>query len=198
MSNLIVTQIGRQNFELVLDRIGEILRDELEYQSEYNEDCECNVWKERDVPYNHGEPVMVNVMMDRADYDFQSQQQHDGVHRYIIEATRSGKGDGDTGGDTVAMTKVQGLAGVIRAILMNPKYVRLGYAAGFIKNRHIASMEFGKPIRQDSGHTVMARITLSVAFVETTELSVPVLSVGNWTGVRIELTDLGYLFIAYN
>ena len=198
MSQLINSQIGQQNFELVLDRIGSILRDELGYQETYNEDCECEVYKERDIPFNHGEPTMVNVMMERVDYTMQTQIQHDGDHRYIIEVTRGGKGDGQSKGDTLAMTKCQRLAGVIRAILMNPSYTRLGYEAGFIKNRHIASMEFGKPIRQDSGHIVMARIILSVSFIETTALQTPVTAVGYWTGVRIEETEKGYLYISYN
>jgi hypothetical protein len=198
MSVLINTTIGQQNFELVLDRIGEILTDELAYQETYNTDLQVKVFKERDIPFNNGEEPMVNVMMERVDYEMQTVIQHDGLHRYVIEATRQGKGDATRGGDTVAMTKVQRLAGVIRAILMNPKYKTLGFTPGFIKNRHIQSIEFGKPIRQDSAHTVMARIVLAVSFVELTELSIPTVMVGYWTGVTIEETDKGYLFIAYN
>lgn len=198
MSQLINSQIGQQNFELVLNRIGEILRDELQYQAEYNDDCECEIFKERDIPFNHGEPTMVNIMLERVDYAMQTQIQHDGDHRYVIEVTRGGKGNGQDKGDTLAMLKCHRLAGVIRAILMNPIYTRLGYAPGFIKNRHIANMEFGKPIRQDAAHIVMSRITLAVSFIETTALQTPTIAVGYWTGVRIEETEKGYLFISYN
>lgn len=196
--NLIHTTIGQQNFERVLERIGVILTDELQYQSTYRPELTVEVYKERDIPYNHEEPTMVNVMMERVDYSLQTVAQHDGLHRYIIEATMGGKGNATEGGDTVGMTKVQRLAGVMRAILMNPKYKTLGFAAPFIKNRHIQSMEFGKPIRQDTAHTVMARIVLAVDFVETTEFTIPETMVGYWTGVRLEETDKGYLFIAYN
>lgn len=201
MSQRIATVIGRQNYELVLDRIGEILTEELNGQDYNNSDLNVTVFKERDIPYNTGEgggKPMVNVMFERVDYDYQTAIQSDGLCRYVIECTRQGKGNPSEGGDTVAMTKIQRLAGVIRAILMNPKYKTLGYEPGFIKNRHIQSIEFGKPIRQDSAHTVMARLVLAVSFREVTELGVPALMVGYWTGVRIEETERGYLFVSYN
>ncbi len=194
--------IPKQNFELVRDQIGRILRDELDNQADgygVNEDLVVKkVYKERDIPFNSGETPAVNVMVDRVDYELQSQVRTEGMHRFLIEVTVEGRGNNDTGGDTKAMVKCQRLVGVVRAILMNPKYVRLGFEPGFIMNRHVQSIEFGKPIRQDSAHTVMGRIALMVKMSETTELSTPTVAAGFFTGVRIEETDLGYLFVSYN
>lgn len=195
------TTIPEQNFELVRDQIGRLLRDELDNQSQgyaTNADLLCNVYKERDIPFSSGEKSAVNVMFDRVDYELQSQTRTEGMHRYLIEVTAEGKGNNDTGGDTKSMVKCQRIVGVIRAIIMNPKYVRLGFDPGFIMNRHIQSIEFGKPIRQDSAHTVMGRIALMVKMSETTELSIPTVAAGFFTGVRIEETEQGYLFVSYN
>lgn len=199
MSNLIFTTIPQQNFEHVMNRIGEILRDELDNQASYgnNTDFECSVYRERDIPFNTGETPAVNIMFDRVDYELQSQTRTEGLYRFIIEVTRNAKGNNDTAGDTLAMIKCQRLVGVIRAIIMNPKYVRLGFDPGFIMNRHIQNIEFGKPIRQDSSHMVMGRITMVVKMMETTELSTPTVAAGYFTGVRIEETDKGYLFVSY-
>ena len=186
--------IPQQNFEIVHDRIGAILLEELDNQVvlSYNTDLQVEIYKERDLPFGQGELPALNVMMERGEYSGQDMQKQDGMYRFIVEGTFEAKGDDEKNGDTIAMNKLQRLLGVCRAILMDPKYKTLGFAPPFIQNRHIENIYFGRPVRQDGGHTVIGRLTLMVKVAETTELIVPNLIQGFDTTVKLHLTEQGY------
>lgn len=195
--NNIRINIPRQNFEIIHDRIGEILVGELDFQAaNYNTDLEnLVIYKERDIPFHPSEMPSVNVTLFRGEFEMQTLIQHNGRYQYAIEGYFQGKGSDDVAGDTVGMIKLQRLMGTIRAIIMNPKYRTLGFDNPLIINRHLESIEFGKPVRQDSSHTVMARMVLVVSVPETTEYVDAINAAGFNTDVKLNLTEKGYIWV---
>ena len=189
--------IDEQNFELIRDRIGEILSDELNYQADYVKECDVAVWRERDVPFSQGEPPAVNVSLFEGDPELQTLIKQDWDYKFYIDHTRQGKGTDDKLGDERAMVACQRVMGIIRSIMMNPKYITLGFEPGFIKHRRIGKIEFGKPVRQDTSHTVLGRLTFCVKCIETTPLVTPRVAASFLTSVRLGLTDKGYLWANY-
>lgn len=194
--------IPPQAFEIVHDRIGRILRIELENQflisGNYNLE-KITVWKERDIPWDKVElkHPQLNIMIERGDFQSQHLGQSEGWFRYIIEGATISKSTDDSDGDVVygdtrAMNKLQNVLGKCRAILEDPKYNNLGFTGPFIMNRHIENVYFGKPIKQDTTHYVMGRLTFMVRFPEVSALIIPRLILGADTRVRLGLTNKGY------
>lgn len=203
---MIESAIGRQQFELIHDQIGAILRSEIDNQYILSYDSDLldqrgdliSIWKERDIPFNDSEIPAINICFDRAEFDMRTLVQHDGIYRYLIEIQSQGETQNDnTLGDTIAMTRVQKIMGLCRAILMNPEYVIMGFVPGLIKRRYVENMFFGKPIRQDSSHTCMGRMTLVVEAVETSPFNEGMLAQGITTSVRLYNTDSGYKYVSY-
>ncbi len=190
--------IPQQSFEIVHNRIGAILTTELENQVllTMDYDLEVDIYKERDIPLNEGEFKCVNVILERDDFSGQHQGQTNGTCRYVIEVTVDGKSRNNTLGDTIAMNRCQKIIGKIRGILEDPKYKTLGFAPPFIWNRHVENVYFGKPIKQDTKHVVMGRVTFVVKMSETSDLIDNLVTLyENLTTVKLELTDKGYIWI---
>ena len=190
---------GRQAFEVIHDRLGGILAEELDTQAVLTYDPDLlgmTVFKERDIPYSEGETPAMNVTFMRGEFDMQTLIQHDGQFRYAIEVTIEAKGKDNALGDRRAMNRCQKIMGSVMAILRSPKYVRLGFGTSpaFIKNRHVESVEFGKPIRQDSSHTVMGRVVLVVSAVDYAEFVDPVPAAGTRARVYLWDTPQGYVW----
>lgn len=196
--SLIPVQIPRQSFEIILDRIGEILSDEIINQkvNGWIEDvywgAESAVWVERWIPFDKTEVPCVNVSLDKGDYEMQTPIETDAIYRYNIDCYAFAKSDEDAEGDADSMIRLHRLMGVCRAILENPRYKTLGFAAPFIENRHFESLGKGTPNKQDALSQTFGRLTFAVRVLETTELDTPSLIRGYDTTVKLELTDKGY------
>jgi hypothetical protein len=197
--SVITTLIPAQSFETVRDKIGAILADEVHNQSvldNNNPDLDAIVWIERLVPFDKTELPAINVMLSNGKYDGQTIAQHDGTYNYNIDVHTSAKSTANNNGDKLAMLKLQRLLGIVRAIIHNPKYVRLGFAAPFIIHRGIETLQISDPqINGDALHSVMGRLVLSVKVPETAELSAPVAIAGNTTAVKLQLTDNGFKYV---
>ncbi len=197
--------IPQKAFEIIHDRIGAILLDELDnqfrwtYLPDLDRIVTRGIFKERDIPFSEGELPALNVMLERGDYSFQTLKQLDGDYRYIIEATFTSEARGDAKGanrgDTLAMTRMQRVLGIIHGIFMSPKYRTLGFNQPFIKNRHFENIYFGRPLKQDAWHTVVGRLTLVVGVPETTDVVDGTLAAGFDTHVKLDLTEKGYIWI---
>jgi hypothetical protein len=199
--SLINTPIGPQNYELVLDRIGEILVDELNNQVllTYDQDLNVTVYKERFVPFQPAELPAVNVMLFKGDYSDQTQIETQCVYRFIIECTgiadsEDGVDPNNSRGDTLSMIRIQKLMGKIRAILENPVYKTLGFTAPRIGYRRIEGLEFMKHPHQDANSVSIGRLMLAVQVNETTSLITPVLLGTHQTTVRLASTDRGFIW----
>jgi len=191
---LINLSIPTQNFELVHNRIGEILTEELQNQvlSYYRTEFDMKVWKERDIQFNQAELPSINVIMERADYDNMHLGQTDGNTRYFIDAYYKAKSTQDSLGDELASNRLQKLLGAVAYILRDPKYKTLGFARPFIQHTRIESMVFGKPIKQDASHVVLGRLAFIVRVPETNVLVTAPAFAGNDTQVSLQQTDQGY------
>ena len=192
--------IPRQNYELVLDRIGSILKEELDNQSEFGK---VSIFKERHVPFNSSQLPALNVMMETADYAGQDVISTQGTYVYIIEGQYAAPDRVEEGsdklhdyrGDTRSMVLLQRLMGVVRAILENPIYYTLGFIAPSIGNRHVARMYFMKQINQDTSNVMLGRVIFSVRVHETSNLIDAPLIKENTTRVKLDLTDQGYQWV---
>ncbi len=197
---LINTEIPEAAYELLRDRIGEILASELETQAYITSDpvYEAFVWVERWVPFSHTHLPAVNVSLIRGTYEGQSVVQVDGYYRFAIECYTSAKSSESDKGDSLATFKLHKLMRACRAILMNPKYVRLGFEPPFVMNRNIEDMLIADPGKQDAVSVMRGRFTLVVRVPENTELITPELVYGMETRVRLAETDSGYVYLNFD
>lgn len=204
MASIINAIIPEQNFEKILDRIGEILTVELDRQATFTYDAvlEAVVHKDRAVAFGHTECPAVNVIYHSTEFSEQSLPSTQGVNLYHIDCIVDGESeDGDGSdvntmmGDILAKAKLNKLMGVIRAILEDPKYKTLGFQAPSIGNRHVVRMYFLKAINQDARNVRIGRIEFSVKAPEyPAELITPVPIGGNDTTVKLALTETGYIW----
>lgn len=194
-------EIGRQSYELVGDRIAEILADELPEQfalstaaPELKSVLAAQVFTERVVPFDKTEVPCVNVQLASGDYSGQTVKQSDGTYTFFIDCYASAKNTEDAKGDQYALIKLKKLMGVIRAILQDTRYKTLGFTAPFVMSRQVTGIAISNNAQQDATHTVMGRITLVVKVPETVELIEPELIAGYQTTVKLFETELGYLW----
>lgn len=195
--SVINTQIPTQSFELVRNRIAEILLDELSNQYDLSYDDGIDVTEvsvERFVPFDITELPAVNVMLSRGMLTSHSAIHSDGTYTFYIDIHHSGKTTDENRGDTLAMVKVQRLAGMCRAILEDTRYKTLGFTPPFIMNRHVEDINFDVGNDQDMHNAVMARITFMVRVNENVPVITPTLLAGYETSVKLSTTDKGYIF----
>lgn len=198
--SIINLPIKPQAFEVVRDRIGRILADELynQWLLTYDPDFKAKVWVERFLQFDKTEVPAVNVMLAQGDYGGQTAIQSDGTYRYFVDVYMSAKAGADGPGDVKALIRLHKVMGKCRAIIMDPRYITLGFLRppGFIMNRHFESIQIQNPNERehDADNNVMGRLILSVKVPEATDNVVP----GNIqefvTNVRLGLTDQGYLW----
>lgn len=190
------TIIGPQNFELVRDRVAEILADELANQFVLTGDAENNakVFLERVVPIDKTETPLVNVKINRGVLKDQVAVNTHETLTFDIDIFHGAKSTDADNGDQVSRLKMQRLMGICRAILEDPQYKTLGFQAPFIQNRHIESMDFADGDPMDTSFKSMGRLTLSVKIPENTDLLIPVVAAGFDTEMTLELTDKGYTY----
>lgn len=188
--------IPPQAFELVRDRIGEILTDELENQVLHygNYDCDVDVYKERGVPLNLSELPMITVAFANGTYDGQTVIQSDGTYTFFIDGYYAAKTSEGGPADTMAMTKLNRLLGVCRAILDDAQYLWLGFEPPFIMSRHVSGIAILDPLTSSMPNMVMGRLTITVKVPELGYDYVPSLIEGYETMVRINTTDQGYKY----
>lgn len=202
MAALITEQIGEQSFELVLDRICQVLTLELDNQStlQANPDLKPEIFKERIVPVTHAECPVLNVALSKGEYDIMTSISKDGTYMFDIDAYFACKSSLNERGDTKAMIKLHRLIGVIRAILSHHKYRLLGFPAPFIEHTEVKEINIADPANtRDATSTVFARITFIVRVPEkTTPIEPSLLAKSSYTTVKLKDTDKGYLWIIEN
>ncbi len=197
----ITTPIPTQAFELVRNRIGEILIDELVNQATitYKPELNATVSIDKFVPFDKTEMPAVNVMLDRGDYDNQTTVDKDGTYRYFIDCYHKAPTTVTKDGDVEAMRKLQTLMGTCAAILESSKYITLGFVAPFVINRHVENIRIAPPAdAKDSNSIVMGRINFVVRVPEEFDKLTPELIAGFDTQVKLGDTDKGYIYSGDN
>lgn len=192
--------IPPQYFEVIRNRIAEILADELDNQFllTYDTDFEVDVYIERFVPFDHTDTPAVNVSFSGGSYDNQTAIDVDGSYSYFIDVFTKADTTNDDRGDKLAMFKLHKLLGVCRAIIQNPIYKTLGFEPPFLMSRQISNISIAQPKDSEALSVVMGRLILSIVAPEDTQLLTAKLIKGFDTQVKLSLTDKGYIYSGDN
>jgi len=199
----ILIEIPPQGFEIIRDRIGEILADELVKQFTLHADPERNpdVHIERLGAFDKTELPAANVLYARSDFGGNTAIDSDGKNQYHVDVYTNAKATAGERGDSKSMQRVSRILGIFRAILESPHYLTLGFAAppGFIMRTKVLSIEIQDPKdNPDSKNTSMGRLTIQVDAVETVEQIQPRDAEGYDTQVKLEETDKGFVYVIDN
>lgn len=197
MAVLIPAAIGPKSFELVRDRIGAILTEELASQASIIPDPSLvvGVFVERFKLIDHTELPLVFVNFSGGSYEKKTVLSQTGVYQYTIDCYEKAKTTPTGRGDTAASFKAQRLAGVVQAILENQAYITLGFAPPFIEHTEVSSILMASPQGvKDAENIIMCRVVFSVRVPETNNTIVPLLLAGHTTQVFLEETELGYRY----
>jgi hypothetical protein len=181
-----ITQaIPSQAFEVIRNRIGEIIANEFTAQKVITPNwVQPTVWVERYYAFDsETELPAVNVTFSGGSYLNENIVRSQAEYIYNINVSTASPSTSSANGDKLALLQMQKIVGMIRAILMNPIYVKLGYAnnAGIVISRRIESIRIGdKKDIQDALSDVVGQIVLVVNAIETTELG---------TGVEVQMVN---------
>lgn len=199
---LIDKAITAQKFELVRDKIGELLFVELANQYTLNgneEALKAGVWVERFIPFDHGEGMNVNVCLGTGDFDNKTRSQVDGNYLYYIDFYANAKATNSVDGDKKSALKLQRLMGVARAILSDPKYRNIGETPPYlceIMVKGFAIEEINTAKKTDASYGIRGRMTLAVRVPETVQLKDDAPQVSTHvTRAFLGETDKGYRYV---
>lgn len=196
MANL--TQIiPQQNFELIRDRIGVILKDEITEQVNLsgNQDINAAVFSEKFTPFDKTDFPCINVLLSRGSYDPITPQSDTGDYTFFIDAYTSAKSTNLVGGDAEASFRLQRILGVCRSILRSPFYGTLLFPTPLIGHTSVSDIQIMEPNNnQDATSAIWGRLVFRVKCTETTELQTALELDSFKTQVKLNLTDKGYLY----
>ncbi len=197
--------IQRRGFELVRDRIGQILVSEFENQlsiSDQLPDSDADklpfiepityVERFRRIDSNEvSVKPLVNVMNSTGDYDSKSMADSDAEHTYFIDAYLTKKGvDGSK-----ALFNLQRLLGLIRGVLSNPEYRTLLFPPGLIQSVRCNNIAIRQPEQETTDNAVMGRVNFVVKFTQDENLKTPEQWVDSAiTNVTLGETSEGYIY----
>jgi hypothetical protein len=193
----ITSLIPSQNFEIIRDRIGEILAEEFANQFALSGNSELNpdIYIERVVPFDKTEIPAINVMLYRGDYANKDMLAVTGNYIYYIDCYTSAHDSKDTRGDLKASVSLQKIIGMCRYILESSQYKTLDYAPPFNCRTAVQSIRIeDKQGGQDATNQVVGRIEFMVSAPEWANLSETVPLSLNSTKVKLYETDKGFVF----
>lgn len=198
MAAIITEIIPQQNFEIIHDKIGEVLLTELDNQKVLQPARlteEVGVFKERITSVDHTEEVVISVLLDGFQSSYATQSDQQNRTNYFIDIYASGKAETNQDGDDVVGTKLQKYLGLCRYILQSHKYKTLGLPLGTIGNTNVDSGQmFEQQNTQDASFSRMCRIGFSVKIMENQNLWDGIALDNNITKVLLDLTDKGYQY----
>lgn len=197
---IITEVIPRQGFEIVQNRIGEILLTELTNQKVLQGfDSQFEVFLERQEPFDRSEDVMIGVMLAGAEYKGFTTKDQQGDTTYIIDVFASGAGTSTMQPSLVARDKAFMYVGMIRYILSSSKYLTLGLPPGLIGGKYFESFKFdidfsnfGNHSNYDARYIRFARLVFSVRIQENQEMWTGIPLFGNDTLITLDSTNKGF------
>ncbi len=193
----ITSVIPKQGFEVVRDRIADILKIEIETQAQlsyepYLELVEVDV--EIANPIDKIELPFINVSFANDTFSNKNQGSEDGLCTFYIDVYTNAKTNSSTKGDKVAMFRCQKLLGLCRYILADPIYKTLGLIAPSISRVYTGEINIGNVSQIDSLNTAMGRLTIYVLCNESNKLIIPKLIEGYQTTINLGETTNGYFY----
>ena len=173
MTVLIDNIIAPRVFELIRDKISEILAVEIANQFILTSDESINatVWLERYVPFDKVDLPAINVCLASGSYDDTSVVDQDGDFTYYIDVYTSAKTTNSQRGYLTSSLTCQRLTGIVQGILSDAKYKNLGFSEKIISNRTLREFSILEPQNtKDAISMVMARLTFNVRATDDEKL----------------------------
>lgn len=198
MSN-IVKPIVQREWELIRDRLGLILAQELATQAQldYNDVLFSlpDVYIERYIPFNHTEMPAINVMVAQGEYTQETQETQDGTWTFYVDGYQKATDEDGQRGDQYAAMRLQRLMGVCQAIIMDSRFKTLLFEPGAISNRRVVSIMMADPTKaMEATNAVMARMTVEVRVSDDVELVDSIALADYATQAQLSDTAIGYLW----
>lgn len=198
--------INPQVDELIRNRIGAILKDEIDCQYlQYNSDAFIHdLWIERAIPFSPEELPAVNVCTPKGDYENAHQGSSDGNFTFFIDVHTRHNANPEDGGDMLANFQMKRLLGICRYILADPIYKTLAFAPGFIMQVRIVGFEIKPHYKDHSGmwasdlNSAMGRLVVTVKANEVNQLIDAPLIDSHVTQLRLGISNKGYRYIYGN
>jgi hypothetical protein len=200
MAILIDEKIEIQGFEVVLNKLGAILLEELSNQRDScNNTALFDVFIERQQPYDKSEDVVIIVSLDNVNYSNFTESGSEGLCVYNVDIFTSATESAVETGNKASRDRLHLFAGWVRYILSSTKYKTLDLPPGCIGGTYVNSLSFDDNYgNQDGSFIRMSRVQFSVRINENQELFNGIDFLGNDTEIRIEGTDKGYKLIFNN
>lgn len=188
MANLITELIPDQPYEIIQNRIGEILLEEITAQHALqNLDSDFKFFIERIKPYGEQEDVVITLACREQDNQEYTQQSSQGQNIYFIDIYAGGIETGDETASENVRRKLFKYVGIVKYILNSGKYPTLGFPRGLIGNKHVKKVTFdtdysnwGNHSNYDASNIRFCRILFLVTAREETEL---------WQGIPLQGND---------
>ena len=204
---MINTLIGQQKFELIRDRIAEILSTEIANQAtiEGHDLWTENifVWLERTAPFDKSELPCINVSMSSGEFDnYKSNGDNDGKYQFDIDVFTKSVYSTTDNGDTRSTVLLHRILGVCKTILKNEQYKSLGFDAKFIGNTTIESIQIADPNttrRENETESIrLGRLVFKVRCNESNTAATPTTLTSYATTVRLYNAAQGYFYSTNN
>ncbi|MFA6057300.1 MAG: hypothetical protein WC756_03810 [Taibaiella sp.] len=194
---LIKELIPPQGFELVRNRIAEILADEFISQASIHGNPEwmpSKVYVERRISIDNTDMPVINVALANGAYSNKDVTQVDGSYQFFIDCYTQSPGTDDGDGDALAAIALHRIMGMCRAILENPEYSTLAYAPPFSCSVAVTSMTIGDYAQADMQNSAIGRLIFEVRIPEIVELKAGLPLSISITQVKLFNTIKGYLY----
>lgn len=197
-----ITQpIQPQAFEIIRDRIFEIIADELYQQAQisYDDELDANVFLERAVPINQSECPAVNIYLTEGNYTSESKNTASGEYVYAVDIYTKAASEAGERGDRISSERMGRIMGAIRAIIMDHNYITLQFARPFIENVRVEGFSIANPSQtRDAANMILGRLMIKVRATQSVQNYPPRTLDGYDTQVQIEESAQGYLYSGNN
>lgn len=186
-------------FELIRDRITEILIEEFNYQDSLIVDADqrlnTSIYSERNVSFDKEDMPAINVMLTGGSFDNKNSRNANGSYPFNIDLYASAISSQSEGGDYKSNLKLQRMIAWCRAILENPEYDTLGFQRGTIVVRvGFSGFQIADPPKNDTENQTFCRMVFEVLANEVVELRPANLIDGYETKIKIDNTNRGYQY----
>ena len=196
---LIPEIIPPQAFELIRDRIGAILKDELNRQALLTYDSlllQTKIKTESINPEDKAGLPVLNVNFATGVYE--GKDYSVGVranpYSYFIDGYTNGKTTSSVDGDYNAAIKLHKILGKARYILEHSIYKTLGFSPPFIERVYFSDIGIKEVGANDAENSMMGRLIFNVVVNESCKPIIPQLIQGATTIINVNGTNDGYIY----
>lgn len=167
----ITVAIPPQNFEVIRDKIAEIITTEFanQYAITGNDLFQAGIYGERFTAFDKTELPAVQVYFDRFEQNSKNADTVENSVYYNVVVYTKSKDKSTVNGDVEASKNCQKLLGVIRYILDGPEYFRINSPElSTVKTKSVESIAVGLPPKQgDGANTIAGLLTFKVDMYES-------------------------------